>query len=249
MVKSAWVSGAQADAVAIVLDAAEMFHDARRAGLRKLAVPNSVADVMRGVSRRRKRSHVAPVCVCANKMDAVPPEEHAFVEERMRTIMREFGLEEVDAALFLISARNGDEVDSFAEWVRGHMPVGPWLYPDDDLTDMPSRLLAAEVTREKAFMVLREELPYEIAIETTSYRDQQDGSIRITQDVFVARDSQKRIVTGHGGAVVKSIGMKSRFELQEVFGTTVHLMLTVKVRKNWKEDKLQYEQWGLDYNA
>lgn len=249
MVKSAWVSGAQADAVAIVVDAAAMFHDARRAGLRKLHVPNDVVDVMKGVARRRDRGHTAQVCVCANKIDAVPENERDFVRGKMQLVMDSLGLPGAEVCLFLTSARFGDGIGEFSRWVTDNMPSGQWLYPEDDLTDMPARLLAAEVSREKAFMVLKQELPYEIAIETTSYKEKDDGSIRITQDILVKRSSQKRIVTGLEGSVVKSIGTKSRLELQEVLGATVHLMLTVKVRSKWKEDKRQYEQWGLDYNA
>lgn len=249
MVKSAWASAGHGDTVAVVLDAAAMFHNARRMGVRKLLVPDDAADVMKRVAERRKRGHPAEIKVCANKIDAVPEEEREFVKERMLTVMEKLGLNEVGAELHLMSARDGEGVEELATWVKERMPKGPWLYPEDDLTDMPARLLAAEVSREKAFMVLKQELPYEIAIETTSYKEQEDGSIRITQDVLVGRNSQKIIVTGKGGAVVKAIGMKARHELAEVLGTTVHLMLTVKVRGKWKEDKRQYDQWGLDYNA
>ena len=124
------------------------------------------------------------------------------------------------------------------------------MYPQDDLTDMPSRLVAAEVTREKAFMVLDQELPYQIAVETTRFKENaKDGSLYIDQEIFVIRESQKRIVTGHKGAVIKKIGMRSREELGKIFGTTVHLFLRVKVKQKWKDEKRQYEQWGLDYGA
>lgn len=226
-----------------------MAHDARRNGVRKLAVPDDAAIVMKRVAERRKRGHHAEIRVCANKMDAVPGEEREFVRERMLTVMDKLGLNEVGAELHLMSARDGEGVEELATWVKERMPKGPWLYPEDDLTDMPARLLAAEVSREKAFLVLKQELPYEIAIETTSYKEQDDGSIRITQVVLVGRKIQKIIVTGKGGAVVKAIGMKARQELSEVLGATVHLMLTVKVRAKWKDDKRQYDQWGLDFNA
>lgn len=249
MVKSAWKSAASADAIAIVLDVAVMFHEGRRQDIRKLVVPKDTETVMARVAEKRIKGHQAEIKLCANKIDAVPEEERPFVEERMHAVMEKTGLEEAGAQLHMMSARYGNGVDEFATWVKERMPMGPWLYPEDDLTDMPSRLLAAEVSREKAFMVLKQELPYEIAIETTSYKDLADGSIRITQDVLVARKSQKMIVTGRGGAVIKEISMRARHELAEVLGSTVHLILTVKVRGKWKEDRRQYEQWGLDFNA
>lgn len=195
------------------------------------------------LSRVRKNDF----CVAANKIDAVPLKQRRAVLSMLREAMDKEQLN--DAPIFPISALHGHQIDSLLDWVIEKMPKGPWLYPDDDFTDMPARLLAAEVTREKVFFALRNELPYEIAVETTSYKERDDGSIRITQDILVRRNSQKRIVTGREGAVVKGIGMKSRAELSKILGTTVHLMLTVKVRQQWKEDKWQYEQWGLDYNA
>lgn len=250
MVKSAWTSASAADAVAVVLDAAAMFHNARRAGMGgKLAVPADAEQVLKRVADRKMKGHSAGVWVCANKMDAVPEDDRDFVRERMEVVMSGTGMQEAGAKLWLMSARYGDGVEELAEWVTGCMPKGPWLYPEEDLTDMPARLLAAEVTREKAFMVLRQELPYEIAVETNSYKELSDGSIRIEQDVLVARKSQRMIVTGKGGAVVKEIGTRARKELGEILGTTVHLMLRVKVGSKWKEDKRHYEQWGLDYGA
>lgn len=249
MVKVAWTSGAQADAVIVVLDVAAMFHEARRVGVRRLAVTEEMSSLLKGVAERKGRGHAADILVCANKVDAVPEEEHAFVEEKMGTVMRAHGLQDVNASMLTISARHGHRVEELVDWVVERMPKGNWLYAEDDLTDMPARLLAAEVTREKAFLVLRQELPYEIAVETTSYRELGNGEIRITQDVLVARNSQKRIVTGQGGTVVKKIGMKSREELKYILDAEVHLMLTVKVKEKWKDDRRHYQQWGLDYNA
>lgn len=249
MVKSAWGTGGDGDTISVVVDTAEMFHEAKRANVKALFIPDAVKEVFTGVAARKERGHRADICVCANKMDAIPDEAHGFALERLRGVMEKYGLGESVAGILPLSARHGAGVPELTKWVTSRMPQGPWLYPQDDLTDMPSRMIAAEVTREKAFMVLNQELPYEIAIETTSYKIQKDNSVRITQDILVSRDSQKRIVTGSMGSVVKKIGMKSREDLAEVFGTTVHLMLTVKVRGKWKDDKRQYEQWGLDYNA
>ncbi|CAN8061715.1 unnamed protein product [Agarophyton chilense] len=232
MVKSAWASYRDADAAILILDALRIHRSARLA-----------QETEELLSKIRQNN----LCVAANKIDAVPKQSRHKVMQILRENMDNEGLE--DAPIKTISALHGQGVDGLLDWVIKRMPKGPWLYPEDDFTDMPARLLAAEVTREKLFYALRDELPYEVAVETTSYQEQADGSIRITQDIFVRRDSQKRIVTGKGGAVVKSVGTKSRTELAKILGITIHLMLTVKIRQQWKEDKSQYEQWGLDFNA
>eukprot|EP00177_Eucheuma_denticulatum_P006404 GFKZ01011687.1.p1 GENE.GFKZ01011687.1~~GFKZ01011687.1.p1 ORF type:complete len:380 (-),score=49.47 GFKZ01011687.1:977-2116(-) len=249
MVKSAWKSGAQADAVAVVLDVAEMYHQGRRVGMRKLAVSEEVVDVLKGVVRRIKRGHEAEVLVCGNKMDMIPEEDHPFVRERFGRVMDGCGLTEVGAVTLMMSAKEGMGLEEMGNWVVERMPRGNWLYAEDDLTDMPMRLIAAEVTREKVFLVLKQEIPYEIAVETTGYTEMEDGSVRITQNVLVGRKSQKAIVLGAGGAVIKKIGMQSRLDLKEMLGVEVHLILTVKVRAKWKEDVRHYSQWGLDFNA
>ncbi|KAI0560684.1 50S ribosome-binding GTPase [Gracilaria domingensis] len=232
MVKSAWASYRDADAAILILDALRIYRSSRLG-----------SEAQQLLSRVRKNDF----CVAANKIDAVPKDERPKVVKLLRESMDIVGLQ--DAPIKTISALHGQGVEELLQWVIERMPKGPWLYPEDDFTDMPARLLAAEVTREKLFYALRNELPYEIAVETTSYEDQADGSIRITQDILVRRNSQKRIVTGRSGSVVKSVGIKSRAALAKILGATVHLMLTVKIRQQWKEDKLQYEQWGLDFNA
>lgn len=235
--------------MAIVLDVADMYHQGRRVGLRKLAVSEEVGEVFKGVIKRRKKGHEAQVLVCGNKMDMIPEKDHTFVLERFTSIIEECGLAEVGARALMMSARTGAGVEDMGRWVVDRMPPGNWLYPEDDLTDMPMRLMAAEVTREKAFLELRQELPYDIAVETTSYSELKDKSVRIAQDVFVKRKSQKAIVLGEGGAVIKKIGSQSRFDLKEMLGVQVHLILTVKVRAKWKEEERHYSQWGLDFNA
>lgn len=235
--------------MAVVLDVADMYHQGRRVRLRKLAVSEEIGEVLKGVVRRRKRGHTADVLVCGNKMDMIPEEDHAFVRERLMMIMEGYGLTEVGAETFMMSAKEGMGVQEMENWVVERMPRGNWLYAEDDLTDMPMRLVAAEVTREKVFLVLRQEVPYEVAVETTGYKEMEDGSVRITQDVLVERKSQKAIVLGGGGAVIKKIGMQSRLDLKEMLGVDVHLLLTVKVRAKWKEDVRHYSQWGLDFNA
>ena len=150
---------------------------------------------------------------------------------------------------FMISATTGDGVDDLMEILVERLPEGPWLYPEDQLSDMPERLLAAEVTREKLFLQLRQELPYALTVETEEWEDRPDGSVRIAQVVYVQRDSQKAIVLGKGGQRIKSVGAAAREELEAMLGCTVHLFLFVKVREKWGEDRERYRDWGLDYDA
>lgn len=245
MVKSAWSSGRQGDVVVLLIDAAQIVRKKAKSD----ALPSDIEAVLHGLQRSLERGRVEKLCVCANKMDAIPEDRRPYALNCIKTALEQFNLLSEKIPLFAISARRGDNVDVLRDWVISHMEHGPWLYPEDEMTDMPARQLAAEVSREKAFLLLKHEVPYDIAVETTSYEEKADGSIRICQDILVARDSQKRIVTGQGGSVVKSIGMRSRKELGEILGTTVHLILTVKVRGKWKEEKWQYQQWGLDFNA
>lgn len=257
MVKTAWRSGDDADAIAIILDAAELHYAARRraeaaaaegeedAGLR---APAALALVLDGILKRISRGGAPRLCFCANKIDAIAPHDRAAMIDELKGMITEWGYE--DPLIFPISALNGLGVEVFADWIARRMPEGPWLYPEEYATDMNSRLIAAEVTREKIFLLLKQELPYEIAVETTSYKIlSKDGSIRITQDILVRRESQLKIVMGKGGTMVKKIGIQAREEMKDILGETVHLMLRVKVKQNWKDNKEQYEQWGLDYQA
>lgn len=246
MVKSAWRSGDDGDVVSCVLDVAEMFHVGRRRD-GDLFVSEALKLALEGLRRRMERGSLAKLCFCANKIDAIPLSERPPLLERVVGILAEYGLG--DASVFAISARDGDGMHAFSDWVAAQMPLSEWMYPEDHATDMSSRLVAAEVTREKIFILLRNELPYEVAVDTTSYAELEDGSIRITQDILVRRESQLKIVTGQGGSMVKKIGMQSRQELKEMMGVNVHLMLKVKVKQDWKESKYQYDQWGLDYTA
>lgn len=250
MVKSAWGSGNDGDTISIIMDIGEMYHVARKRGiLPHLHISDGLAIVLEGLVKKRNRSKLdnKSVCFCVNKIDTIPTDDRPEVLLRVVETLDRWGFP--GAQVFPMSARHGDGIDEFTAWITSNMPAGPWMYPEEYSTDMSARLIAAEVTREKLFMYLQNELPYEVAVETTSYKDQPDGSIRITQEIYVRRDSQLRIVTGRGGAMVKKIGMKSREELKDILGGTVHLMLKVKVRQKWKEDSSSYDQWGLDYAA
>jgi len=150
---------------------------------------------------------------------------------------------------FMISAETGDGVADLTALLAGRVAAGRWLFPEDQISDMPGRLTAAEITREQLYLQLHKELPYAAAVETESWKDQDDGSLRIEQVVYVERGSQKAIVLGKKGSRVKSIGEAARKELEEIFGRRVHLFLFVKVRGNWGDDPERYRDLGLDFDA
>ena len=148
---------------------------------------------------------------------------------------------------FMISALTGDGVEDLKRHIAAQMPEGPWHYPEDQAADVPLRSLAAEITREKLFLRLHDELPYSLTVETESWEQKKDGSIRIQQVIYVERDSQKKIALGKGGQTIKTIGQMAREELQEMLETKVHLFLFVKVRENWSDDRERYREMGLDF--
>ena len=151
--------------------------------------------------------------------------------------------------IFMVSAEKGDGVSDLISYLRSKIPVSPWLFPQDQISDMPMRLLAAEITREKLFMKLHQELPYAITVETENWQKRDDQSIRIEQTIYVERESQRSIVLGKNGQMIKLIGMESRKELSEVVDAKVHLFLFVKVREKWGDDPSHYTNWGLDFNV
>lgn len=150
---------------------------------------------------------------------------------------------------FMISAENGDGINDLKAFMSARMPVGPWLYPEDEATDMPARLLAAEVTREHAFRQLHQELPYSLAVETESWEDQEDGSAKINQVIYVGKEGHRKIVIGAKGAQIKQIGAASRAELGRLLDRKIHLFLHVKVAENWDERRDFYRLWGLEFNV
>ena len=148
---------------------------------------------------------------------------------------------------FMVSALTGDGVADLKRHIAALLPEGPWHYPEDQAADVPLRSLAAEITREKLFLRLHDELPYSLTVETESWEQKKDGSIRIAQVIYVERDSQKKIALGKGGQTIKTIGQMAREELQEMLETKVHLFLFVKVRENWSDDRERYREMGLDF--
>ena len=148
---------------------------------------------------------------------------------------------------FMISATTGDGLDGLTAYLAAAVPAGPWLYPEDEVSDVPLRGLSAEITREKLFERLHQELPYQATVETDQWTEQKDGSVRIEQTIFVERDSQKKIVVGKGGATIKAISMAARKEIAELAEVPVHLFLFVKVRQNWGDDPERYRAMGIEF--
>jgi GTPase len=225
MVDAAWGGAKEADAVVVMVDAAKGVDEEAEAILEN--------------SKQLKM----PVALALNKVDRIgrddKPKLLALAEKAA-----EFGHFD---RIFMISAETGDGVEDLKDYLAGIVPPGPWLYPEDQISDAPQRHWAAEVTREKLFQRLHDELPYASTVETTDWKTLKDGSARIEQTVFVERESQKKIVLGAGGASIKAISMSSRKELQEALGAKVHLFLFVKVREKWGEDPERYREIGLDY--
>ena len=147
----------------------------------------------------------------------------------------------------MVSALTGDGVDDFLAYLAAAVPAGPWLYPEDEVTDLPLRNLAAEITREKLFERLHQEIPYAATVETERWTEQKDGSVRIEQTIYVERDSQKKIVIGRGGETIKAISMAARAEIAEIVERPVHLFLFVKVRENWADDPERYREMGIEF--
>jgi GTP-binding protein Era len=150
-------------------------------------------------------------------------------------------------ATFMISAKKEDGVEDLAAFVAKQMPEGPYLYPEDQMTDMPLRLLAAEITREKLFRSVHDEIPYDLTVETENWEEFEDGSVKIEQVVYLAREAQKKIVLGKGGAMIGKVGTQAREELEEILERRVHLKLFVKVREDWQNKAEHYNLWGLSH--
>lgn len=225
MVAAAWAGAAEGDLVLLLIDASL----------------KGVRDESRSIIAQLAQSKRQAILVL-NKIDAVR-------REALLALAADLNTSGVFTDIFMISALTGDGVDDLRRAVAERLPEGPWLFPEDQVSDMPMRLLAAEITREKLFLRLQQELPYAVAVETESWEEQEDGSVRISQIIYVQRDGQKAIVLGRGGQMIKAIGTAARLELEEITEQRVHLSLFVKVRENWLDDPARYSVWGLDYDA
>ncbi|WP_341895259.1 GTPase Era [Ferrovibrio terrae] len=223
MVNAAWSGVEEADVVLLLIDAERGYDDESRA-------------IVESLKDRKRRN----VLLALNKVDAVQREKLLGLAKQLSEAY-EF------ERIFMISAEKGTGVDDVRADLAGRMPAGPWLYPEDQLADVPMRFLAAEITREQVYRSLHDELPYAITVETENWKDQKDGSARIDQVIYVERDSQKKIVLGEKGQMIKRVGAFARKIMEEQFDRRVHLFLFVKVREDWGDDPERYEAMGLDF--
>jgi GTP-binding protein Era len=229
MVNAAWAGAADADAILLIVDAAEF------AGNPQGYAATDTARIIEGLRKNGRRAGLI-----LNKVDAMKREALLPAAERLNA-------EAVFDRVFMVSALKGDGIEDVAEWCASRLPEGPWLYPEDQAADMPSRLLAAEITREKVFLRLHDEVPYDTAVETEQWEEKKDGSVKINQTIFVRREGQKAIALGKSGQTIKEIGEKSRLELEQLLDRRVHLFLHVKVREDWPDAREHFRQMGLEY--
>lgn len=238
MVRSAWAGAEDADLVVHLVDAkAELAAaDGSAKGADRLAAEDT-ASIVDGLKKGGRQAILA-----LNKIDLIRRDSLLGLSQRM------FDSGAYSEA-FMISAKDGSGVDDLKTRLAAAMPEGPWLYPADQAGDLPARLLAAEITREKVYLRLHEELPYAAAVETTAFTEAKKGAVRIEQTIYVERDSQRPIVLGKGGQTLKWIGEASRKEVGEILGQPVHLFLTVRVRENWADEREFYSGTGLDFDV
>jgi GTP-binding protein Era len=225
MVKAAWGGAADADVVVLLVEA----HRGLTEGVQ--AIIDRLADEM---------PKGKPVALAINKIDRVKAEVLLGLADKLNQAFP-------FTRTFMISAERGHGVEALRDWLAGELPPGPWFYPEDQLADLPMRMIAAEMTREKLTLRLHEELPYQLTVETEKWEDRADGSTRIDQIVYVARDGHKGILLGAKGETIKAIGAAARADIAEFLGRPVHLFLTVKVRPNWLEEAERYSEMGLEF--
>ena len=224
MVDAAWGGAADADVLLLLVDV-------------KRGVDKDTRRIAEGL---RARGNAATLVL--NKVDTVRREELLALAEELNALAS-------FERTFMISALNGSGVRGLEDVLASRMPEGPWLFPEDGISDLPQRLLAAEMTREKAYLYLHQELPYALSVETESWEDFDNGSARIEQAIVVARESHKGIVVGKGGQMIKRIRAESQEELAELLGRQVHLFVRVKVREKWADDPGHFREWGLRFDA
>ena len=225
MVEAAWLGADDADLIVFLYD------------VTRREVDSDTSRILSGLKNNNKEA-----ILVLNKIDLVKP-------ELLLPITKRFQKENIFSDTFMISAENGSGCEKLLEYLSARMPDSPWLYPEDEVSDLPQRLLAAEITREQVLLKLHQELPYGATVETEEWTERDDGAIVINQIIYVQRPGHKKIALGRHGSMIKAIGKASRHELQVLLNRTVHLFLFVKVRENWMEDPDRYALWGLDPNA
>lgn len=225
MVDAAWLGADDADLIVFLYD------------VTRREVDSDTSRILSGLKNNNKEA-----ILVLNKIDLVKP-------ELLLPITKRFQKENIFSDTFMISAENGSGCETLLRYLSLRMPDSPWLYPEDEVSDLPQRLLAAEITREQVLLKLHQELPYGATVETEEWTERDDGAIVINQIIYVQRPGHKKIALGRHGSMIKAIGKASRHELQVLLNRTVHLFLFVKVRENWMEDPDRYALWGLDPNA
>jgi len=224
MVKAAWSGAADADVVVLLIEAHR-------------GLTEGVQTILDGLAEGAEGRRIA---LAINKIDRVEAKALLALTQKMNEAF-DF------AKTFMISAEKGYGVDDLRKWLAGEVPEGPWLYPEDQIADLPMRMIAAEITREKLTLRLHQELPYQLTVETENWEERGDGSARIDQIVYVARDGHKGILLGKGGETIKAVSKAAREELNEFLGRKVHLFLQVKVRPGWLDEAERYSEMGLDF--
>lgn len=225
MVSAAWGASKDAEHILLLVDAGH----------------GKINNDGRAIIARLKENNRKAILVL-NKIDMVQ-------KDKLLALVAELNAEGIFTDVFMISAKTGDGIEQLMKYLADKMPEGPWMFGEDQISDMPMRLLAAEITREKIFLQLGDELPYASTVETEKWEEFDNGSVKISQTIYVMRDTQKAIVLGKGGAKIKSIGESARRDLEEMLERRVHLSLFVKVREKWTDDPERYRDWGLDFNS
>ena len=225
MVDAAWLGADDADLIVFLYD------------VTRREVDSDTSRILSGLKNNNKEA-----ILVLNKIDLVK-------SELLLPITKRFQKENIFSDTFMISAENGSGCEKLLEYLSARMPDSPWLYPEDEVSDLPQRLLAAEITREQVLLKLHQELPYGATVETEEWTERDDGAIVINQIIYVQRPGHKKIALGRHGSMIKAIGKASRHELQVLLNRSVHLFLFIKVRENWMEDPDRYALWGLDPNA
>ncbi len=224
MVAAAWGGAADADVVVLMVEAHR-------------GITEGVERILEGLDEIGQGRTVA---LAINKIDKVP-------SEKLLTLTSDLNARYPFAETFMISAEKGHGVEDLRKWLAGELPEGPWLYPEDQIADLPLRMIAAEMTREKLTLRLHQELPYQLTVETENWEERKDGSAKIDQVIYVMRDGHKGIVLGKRGETIKAVSQAARAELEEFLDRKIHLFLQVKVRPNWLEESERYSEMGLDF--
>ncbi|MGH1354728.1 MAG: GTPase Era [Thalassovita sp.] len=224
MVAAAWGGAADADVIVLLIEAHR-------------GVTEGVERILEGLAELGDNRRVA---LAINKIDRVKAEKLLALSEDLNARF-------TFTKTFMISAEKGHGVEDLRKWLAGEVPAGPWLYPEDQIADLPMRMIAAEMTREKLTLRLHQELPYQMTVETEKWEERKDGSARVDQIIYVARDGHKGIVLGKRGETIKAVSQAARADLEEFMGRRIHLFLQVKVRENWQNEAERYSEMGLDF--